>query len=63
MFICPICGREYEEEEMVAKHFLSCWKEHNTSHISKEAPHSPDIEVRKSNPDAEAFFASFKKGE
>ena len=27
MYICPTCGREFQTENEITKHFLSCWKE------------------------------------
>ena len=63
MYICPTCGREYESDEMVAKHFLTCWKETHTSYISKEAPRSEDIITRQVNNEMANFFAAFQKGD
>ena len=56
MYICPTCSKKFEKEEKLTKHFLSCWKENNPNHISKEAPRSEDIETREINEDMKAFF-------
>lgn len=61
MFICPTCKREFAKEEMIAKHFLSCWKEHNPNHRSKDAPSSETIIVREVNSDIENFLSNFRK--
>lgn len=63
MYICPTCGREYESDEMVAKHFLTCWKEKNNCPPSKAAPRTADIETRTVNTDMANFFAAFQKGD
>ena len=61
MFICPTCKREFAKEEMIAKHFLSCWKEHKPNHRSKDAPSSESIVTREVNSDIENFLANFRK--
>ena len=63
MYICPTCGREYESNEMVAKHFLTCWKEKNNCPPPKEAPRSEDIVTRQVNNEMANFFAAFQKGD
>lgn len=60
MYICPTCGREFREEVLIQKHFLSCWKEKNPYHQSKPAPHSEDIVSRDINDEITDFFNSFK---
>lgn len=60
MFICPICAKEIELEELAAKHLLTCWREQNPFHKSKEAPHSADIEVRTVNNELMSFFTERK---
>ena len=61
MYVCPICGLEFQKDTDVAKHSLACWKEQNPYHISKEAPHSADITTRHINNDILDFFNSFQK--
>jgi len=56
MYVCPTCSKKFEEEEKLVKHFLSCWKQNNPNHISKEAPHSEDVETRDINEDMKKFF-------
>ena len=60
MYICPICNRKFKEEEKLVKHFLTCWKEKNPFHTSKEAPRSEDVEIRTINEDVMDFFNSLK---
>ena len=60
MYICPTCGREFREEVLIQKHFLSCWKEKNPYHQSKPAPRSEDIVSRDINDEITDFFNSFK---
>ena len=61
MYICPICGREFDTKEKVAKHSLACWKEQNPYHQSKPAPHSESVTERKVNPEISDFFSSLQK--
>jgi len=61
MYICPICNRQFDNSEQIAKHSLPCWKEHNPNHQSKPAPRSEDIVERKVNDDVLNFFASLQK--
>ena len=60
MYICPTCGKQFEKEEALAKHYLACWKEQHPYHKSKPAPRSEDINPRTSNSEIENFFNSFK---
>ena len=60
MFICPICGKQYEVEEILVKHMSKCWREKNPNHKSKPAPRSEDINTREDNQDILDFFNSFK---
>ena len=60
MYICPTCGREFQTENKIAKHFLSCWKEQNPFHQSKEAPRGHDITTRSVSNDILDFFNSFQ---
>lgn len=56
MYICPVCKKGFNSSEIVVKHYLSCWKERNPNHSSKEAPHSNDVITRKINSTMEDFF-------
>ena len=60
MFICPTCGKQFEKENILAKHYLQCWKEQHPYHQSKSAPRSEDINTRVVNDDIANFFNSFK---
>ena len=60
MFICPTCGKQFDMEDALVKHCLSCWKERNPNHKSKSAPRSEDINTRKDSQDILDFFNSFK---
>ena len=61
MYICPTCNKQFNTEEIVAKHFLKCWKEKNPCHKSKPAPRSEDVNTREINSDVMNFFNSFKE--
>ena len=56
MYICPVCKKPYETDELVAKCFLKCWKEANPIHKSANAPRSEDIVERQCSSDIEEFF-------
>ena len=56
MYICPTCNKKFNEEERLVKHFLTCWKEKNPYHQSKEAPYSESVETRTINDDVANFF-------
>ena len=60
MFICPICGKQFEMEDALVKHMSKCWREKNPNHKSKSAPRSEDINTREDNQDILDFFNSFK---
>lgn len=60
MYICPTCGKGFETEEALTKHYLKCWKEKNPNHKSKSAPRSEDINTREVSNDIANFFNSFK---
>lgn len=60
MYICPTCGKQFESDEALTKHFLKCWKEQHPYHQSKPAPRSEDINTRAVNDDIANFFNSFK---
>ena len=58
MYICPTCNKKFTTEELIQKHFLSCWKEQHPFHQSKSAPKGKDIETREVNKDVMNFFNS-----
>ena len=60
MFVCPTCFKEFDTEEKIQKHFLSCWKEQHPFHKSKSAPHSADVLTRVISEDVVNFFNSLK---
>ena len=61
MYICPTCGKQYEKEEVLTKHFLKCWKEQHPYHRGKSAPRSKDINTSEVSNDILNFFNSFKE--
>ena len=60
-YICPTCGKEFDDEERVSKHFLKCWKEQNPHHKSKPAPRSEDINTSEITNEMFDFFNSLKE--
>lgn len=60
MYICPTCGKEFCEESLIQKHFLSCWKEKYPCHQSKPAPRSEDVVTRDISDEIANFFNFFK---
>ena len=60
MYVCPVCGKEYDNEEAVVKCYMRCWRENHSCHTAKSAPKSEDITTREVNGDIAAFFNSFK---
>lgn len=60
MYVCPVCGKEYDNEDAVVKCYMKCWRENNSVHHSKPAPKSEDISTREINADVATFFNSFK---
>ena len=62
MFICPTCSKEFNTEELIQKHFLSCWKEQHPYHRSKDAPRSNNIETREVSDDILNFFERINNG-
>ena len=60
MYICPVCGAAFKEEQVLVKHYLSCWKKNNPHLKSKPAPRSEDINTREISSEMENFFNSFK---
>ena len=59
MYICPTCGKPFETDDVLTKHFLKCWKEQHPYHKSKPAPRSEDINTREANDEVLDFFKSF----
>ena len=60
MYICPVCNQQFKEEQVLVKHYLSCWKKENPHLRSKPAPRSEGVNTREVNEDIENFFNSFK---
>ncbi len=60
MYICPTCGDTFAAEEMITKHFLKCWREHNPNHKSKPAPCKGNTTQREINDDVANFFTQLK---
>jgi hypothetical protein len=56
MYICPICSKEFIEEDKLVKHYLACWKSKNPQHKSKNAPRSADVETRNVSDEMKEFF-------
>ena len=61
MYICPTCNKSFEQEEVLTKHFLRCWKEQHPYHHSKSAPRSEDVNTIEVNDEILDFFHSFKE--
>lgn len=59
MYICPVCSKQFDNEDALVRHYARCWKEKNPTHKSKLAPRSEDINTRKVNDDVMNFFNSF----
>ena len=62
MYICPICNEKFQTKEIITRHSLQCWREHNSNYKSKPAPCKGNITKQEMNEDVMNFFASFKKG-
>ena len=62
MYICPTCGKEFDKEEKIQRHFLQCWKEQHPYHQSKSAPRSEDITIRQVSNDIINFFGELNNG-
>ena len=60
MYYCPVCQRGFQTEDIIRKHFLSCWKEHNPNYQSTSAPRSADIINRKVDNNVLEFFKRLK---
>lgn len=56
MYLCPECKREFNSEEGIRKHFLTCWREQHPGHKSNAAPRSEDIVTRQADNDVFNFF-------
>ena len=63
MYICPICKKEFNTSERVAKHSLACWREQHPNFQSNPAPRSKNITTRKVNNEVLNFFDSFVSGD
>lgn len=63
MYICPICCKGFEWEEIAVRHYLKCCKEKNLSHNSNSAPRSEDINTREDNDEVTNFFGQFQRKE
>ena len=61
MYICPTCNKKFEDVEIITKHSLQCWREHNPNHKSKSAPCKGNTTERQVTKDVLSFFASFRK--
>lgn len=61
MYICPICGKGFENKERITKHSLRCWREHNPYHKSKPAPCSGNLHQSQMTNDIADFFTSFER--
>lgn len=62
MYICPTCLKEFNTEQAIQKHFLTCWKKQHPYHKSKDAPRSKDIVTREINDNVMEFFERIKNG-
>lgn len=60
MFICPTCRSAFATEEILTKHFLKCWREHNPNHKPKPAPCKGNTTQREMNEEVANFFARLK---
>ena len=60
MYICPVCNKQFKEENILVKHYLNCWKKENPHLRSKPAPRSEDINTREVYKEVEDFFNLFK---
>ena len=63
MYICPTCGKKFNTEELIQKHFLQCWKMQHPYHKGKEAPRGKDIVTREGNNEMENFLKGISKNE
>ena len=60
VYICPICNKSFKEQEIITKHSLQCWREHNPNHQPKPAPCKGNITKQEINKDVLNFFERFK---
>lgn len=58
MYICPTCGKQFEKETWIQKHFLSCWREIHPGHQSNPAPRTENVS-REVNDDFFNFFSKY----
>lgn len=61
MYICPTCNQVFEDAEIIAKHSLRCWREHNPNHQPTPAPCKGNTTQRQVNENILNFFTSFRK--
>lgn len=61
MYLCPVCKKQYKDEETVIKHSLKCWRAQNSNHVSTSAPRGPDVVEREINDDIADFFEKLRK--
>ena len=62
MFICPTCFKKFKTEELIQKHYLKCWKEHNPNPPPSKSVASSDIVTRQVNNDIMDFFERINNG-
>ena len=56
MYICPVCGKQFEKDDMLVSHYGKCWREKNPNHKSKPAPRSEDVNTREVSDEILNFF-------
>ena len=56
MYVCPVCGKQFEKDDALVSHYGKCWRERNPNHKSKPAPRSEDINTREVNDEILNFF-------
>jgi len=61
MYICPTCNRGFKTTEIIAKHSLQCWREHNPNHVAKPAPCKGNTTEREVSEDIKNFFTLFNQ--
>ena len=61
MFICPTCNKEFNKEDNMRSHLLSCWKEQHPYHKSKSAPRGENKITREVSDDIASFFERINK--
>ena len=61
MYICPTCNKSFKDTEIIVKHSLQCWREHNPNHESKPAPCKGNVTEWQMDENVLNFFNSFRK--